>query len=76
MRISLSEIAKRVGGRIKGDQKKVIYNVAPFEHATDNDITFVDSTKLAQNISATKRATRSLRDLTKPIKNRPNKNPT
>lgn len=54
MRISLSEIAKRVGGRIKGDQKKVIYNVAPFEHATDNDITFVDSTKLAQNISATK----------------------
>ncbi len=54
MRILLSEIAKRVDGRVKGDLKKIIYNVAPFEHATDDDITFVDSAKLAKNISETK----------------------
>ena len=54
MRILLSEIAKRIDGRVKGDPKKIIYGVAPFEDATEGDITFVDSAKLAKNISATK----------------------
>jgi len=54
MEILLSEIATLVNGRVKGDLKKKIYGVAPFEHATDDDITFVDSAKLAKNISETK----------------------
>ena len=54
MEILLSEIAKLVNGRVKGDLEKRIYGVAPFEHATDDDITFVDSVKLAKKISETK----------------------
>ncbi|NNK84285.1 MAG: UDP-3-O-(3-hydroxymyristoyl)glucosamine N-acyltransferase [Desulfobacterales bacterium] len=54
MEMLLSEIAKQVDGKIKGDPEKKIYGVAPFEHATDDDITFVDSVKLAKNINATK----------------------
>jgi len=54
MEILLSEIAKLVNGRVKGDLKKKIYGVAPFEYATDDDITFVDSAKLAKKISETK----------------------
>jgi len=54
MEILLSEIAKRVDGKIIGDLKKIIYGVAPFEHATDDDITFIDNAKLAKNINATK----------------------
>ncbi|MEA3479404.1 MAG: UDP-3-O-(3-hydroxymyristoyl)glucosamine N-acyltransferase [Bacteroidota bacterium] len=54
MEILLSEIAKLVNGRFKGDLEKKIYGVAPFEHATDDDITFVDSAKLAKKISETK----------------------
>jgi len=54
MEILLSEIAKLVNGRVKGDLKKKIYAVVPFEHATDDDITFVDSAKLAKKISETK----------------------
>jgi UDP-3-O-[3-hydroxymyristoyl] glucosamine N-acyltransferase len=54
MEILLSEIAKLVDGRIKGDLKKKISGVAPFEHATDDDITFVDSAKLTKKISETK----------------------
>ncbi|MBW2562489.1 MAG: UDP-3-O-(3-hydroxymyristoyl)glucosamine N-acyltransferase [Deltaproteobacteria bacterium] len=54
MGILLSEIAKIVAGRVKGDLEKKIYGVAPFEHATDDDITFVDSAKLAKKIGETK----------------------
>ena len=53
MEILLSEIAKLVNGSAKGDLKKKIYGVAPFENATNNDITFVDSAKLAKKISET-----------------------
>ncbi|MEA3435427.1 MAG: UDP-3-O-(3-hydroxymyristoyl)glucosamine N-acyltransferase [Thermodesulfobacteriota bacterium] len=53
MEILLSEIAKLVNGRAKGDLKKKIYSVAPFENATNDDITFVDSAKLAKKISET-----------------------
>jgi len=54
MEILLSEIAKLVNGRLEGDPEKKIYGVAPFEYATDDDITFVDSAKLAKKISETK----------------------
>ncbi|MBT8351047.1 MAG: UDP-3-O-(3-hydroxymyristoyl)glucosamine N-acyltransferase, partial [Deltaproteobacteria bacterium] len=54
MEMLLSEIAKQVDGKIKGDLKKKIYGVAPFEHATDHDITFVDNAMLVKNINATK----------------------
>ena len=54
MEILLSEIAKLVDGRVKGDLKKKIYGVAPFEHATRGEITFVDSPKLVKKISETK----------------------
>ncbi len=54
MDIILSEIAKLVNGKVKGDLEKKIYGVAPFEHATDDDITFVDSAKLIKKISETK----------------------
>ncbi|MBW2606337.1 MAG: UDP-3-O-(3-hydroxymyristoyl)glucosamine N-acyltransferase [Deltaproteobacteria bacterium] len=53
MEILLSEIAKLVNGRVKGDLKKKIYGVAPFENATDDDITFVDSAKLIKKINET-----------------------
>jgi UDP-3-O-[3-hydroxymyristoyl] glucosamine N-acyltransferase len=53
MEILLSEIAKRVSGNVKGDLEKKIYGVAPFEHATGDDITFVDSAKLIKNIRET-----------------------
>jgi len=53
MEILLSEIAKLVNGSAKGDLKKKIYGVAPFENATNNDITFVDSAKLAKKINET-----------------------
>jgi UDP-3-O-[3-hydroxymyristoyl] glucosamine N-acyltransferase len=54
MEILISEIAKLVNGRVKGDLDKKIYGVAPFEHATDDDLTFVDSVKLTKKISETK----------------------
>jgi UDP-3-O-[3-hydroxymyristoyl] glucosamine N-acyltransferase len=57
MEILLSEIAKLVDGRVKGDLKKKIYGVAPFENATDDEITFVDSAKLVKKISETKAGT-------------------
>jgi len=54
MEILLSEIAKLVNGRVKGDLEKRIYGVAPFEHATHDEITFVDGAKLIKMISETK----------------------
>lgn len=54
MEILLSEIAKLVDGNIKGDLQKKICGVAPFELATDDDITFVDSAKLSKKIGETK----------------------
>jgi len=54
MEILLSEIAKLVNGDIKGNQQKNIRGAAPFDHATDNDITFADSAKLVKKIGETK----------------------
>jgi len=54
MEILLSEIAKLVDGSVKGDLQKKILGVAPFEHATDDDLTFVDSVKLIKKINETK----------------------
>jgi len=54
MEILLSEIAKLVDGGVKGDLEKKIYGVAPFENATDDEISFVDSAKLIKKISETK----------------------
>ncbi len=48
--LSLSEIAQIIEGEIKGDCNKNIQGVAPFENATDDDITFVDSLKLFENV--------------------------
>ena len=54
MEILLSEIAKLVDGKVKGDINKKICGVAPLESATDDELTFVDRAKLAKNIDTTK----------------------
>jgi len=46
MPLTLREIAKRLGGSIKGDPHIVIYRIAPLEEAREGDLAFVDDEKL------------------------------
>jgi len=50
MELSLSEIARVVGGRLVGDGEKRIRDVAPFEAATEDQITFADGAKFLKRI--------------------------
>ncbi len=49
-KLPLSEIAEIIEGEVKGDRHKSIMGVAPFENATDDEITFADSLKSFRNM--------------------------
>ena len=51
--IPLSRIAEVVEGKIRGDDRKHISGAAPFESATQNDITFADNAKCLKQIDET-----------------------
>ena len=53
MDIPLSRIAEVVEGKIRGDNHKHISGAAPFESATQNDITFADNAKSLKQINKT-----------------------
>ena len=53
MDLSLNQIAELVNGEAAGDLKKLIRDVAPFEAAGEDEITFADSAKLYKNIDNT-----------------------
>ena len=54
MEISLSKIAEIVEGEIKGDAEKIICGIAPFENATQDEITFAGGAKFLKKISETR----------------------
>jgi len=54
MEISLSDIALKVGGELRGEPQKIIRNAAPFERATSEDITFAGSAKFIKRLNLTK----------------------
>ncbi len=53
MNLSLNQIAELIKGHVCGDRGKLIQDVAPFETATDADITFADSPKFYKNLAKT-----------------------
>jgi UDP-3-O-[3-hydroxymyristoyl] glucosamine N-acyltransferase len=53
MRISLAKISEVVGGRFKGNSKKIITGVAPFNVASADHITFADNKKFLKRIDDT-----------------------
>jgi UDP-3-O-[3-hydroxymyristoyl] glucosamine N-acyltransferase len=53
MDLSLDQIAERVTGEAHGDLQKTIRDVAPFEAAGEDDITFADSPKFYKKIDDT-----------------------
>jgi UDP-3-O-[3-hydroxymyristoyl] glucosamine N-acyltransferase len=53
MDLSLNQIAELVNGEAHGDLQKIIRDVAPFEAAGDDEITFADSAKFYKNIDNT-----------------------
>jgi len=53
MEITLSRIAGVVEGEIKGDLTKKIHDVAPFDDANENDITWAGSAKYLKKIEET-----------------------
>ena len=53
MRLSLNEIAERVGGEIDGDGGVQISGAAPFEAAGKGDIAFAENAKLLKKIAET-----------------------
>ena len=53
MDLSLKQIAELVNGEARGDLQKIIRDVAPFESAGDDEITFADSAKFYKNIDNT-----------------------
>jgi UDP-3-O-[3-hydroxymyristoyl] glucosamine N-acyltransferase len=52
MDLPLNQIAELVNGEAAGDLQKIIRDVAPFEAAGDNEITFADSAKFYKNIDS------------------------
>ncbi len=53
MELSLDTIAGVVNGEIKGDKNKKIRGVAPFDDASDDDITFAGTATFLKNIDKT-----------------------
>ncbi len=54
MQKSLAEIAKVVDGEVQGNPDKMISSAAPFDHATENDITFVAAPKFLKKMDSSK----------------------
>ncbi|MGD2270390.1 MAG: UDP-3-O-(3-hydroxymyristoyl)glucosamine N-acyltransferase [Desulfobacterales bacterium] len=53
MELSVEKIAALINGEASGDLQKKIRDVAPFEAASDHDITFADSAKFYKNLDRT-----------------------
>lgn len=53
MEISLAKIAEVVDGELEGDPGKNIHGAAPFDSATQDDITFAGETKFLKKINET-----------------------
>ena len=53
MEISLAKVAEIVGGEVKGYVHKLIRDVAPFDEAHSDAITFAGNAKLLKQIDAT-----------------------
>jgi UDP-3-O-[3-hydroxymyristoyl] glucosamine N-acyltransferase len=54
MRLTLSEIAERVGGTVRGDGTLVIYGAATLETATEKDISFLGNVKYRAHLKTTR----------------------
>ncbi|RPJ81081.1 MAG: UDP-3-O-(3-hydroxymyristoyl)glucosamine N-acyltransferase, partial [Deltaproteobacteria bacterium] len=54
MQKSLAEIAKVVDGEVRGNPDKMISSAAPFDNATQNDITFVAAPKFLKKMDSSK----------------------
>jgi len=54
MEITLADIARKVGGELRGEPQKRIRNAAPFDQATSEDITFAGSAKFLKKLNLTK----------------------
>lgn len=53
VKLTLFEIAKRVGGQLEGDATRTISGAAPFETAAANEITFAAEAKFLKRIGKT-----------------------
>jgi len=53
MELTLNRIAEHVGGRVHGDDSKIIRGVAPFETAAADQITFADGAKFVKRLRET-----------------------
>ena len=53
MELSLAKIAKVIGGEITGDVNKKVSGAAPFDDATENDITYAINAKFIKRIDET-----------------------
>jgi UDP-3-O-[3-hydroxymyristoyl] glucosamine N-acyltransferase len=51
---SLAEIAQVVNGEVQGNSDKMISGAAPFEYASENDITFVAASKFLKKMDESK----------------------
>jgi UDP-3-O-[3-hydroxymyristoyl] glucosamine N-acyltransferase len=56
MEISLSGLLQWIDGRIVGDPQKTVSGAAPFDAATDRDVTFADSPRILKKIDSTNAA--------------------
>ena len=56
MELTLIRIAEHIGGRLQGDDGKIIHGVAPFETATADQITFADGAKFIKRLRETNAA--------------------
>lgn len=54
MDATLSSIAEKLGGRLKGDGEKIITGTAAFDQATDSDICFADRGEFLARLGETK----------------------
>ncbi len=54
MQVSLSEIARMVGGTLEGDADKRISGAAPFDEATKDEITWAGSVKFLKRMRTTR----------------------
>jgi len=53
MKLSLGEIAERVGGEVRGDPDILISNASPFETAVETDITLASDAKFLNHLEET-----------------------
>ncbi|MBI3292077.1 MAG: UDP-3-O-(3-hydroxymyristoyl)glucosamine N-acyltransferase [Elusimicrobia bacterium] len=70
MRLTVSQIAKLVGGTVEGDGSRLIEGAAGLEEATERDISFLGNPKYAKALKATRAGAVLLQDHLQ-VNNRP-----